>query len=245
MVSPPEHHGPIIPRQALAVLLERSTTGFLTDVGPLRPVSILAFDNSPYFEVPTRLARSLHSSELWPRQLLGIDTSVTGYQELRSAGIRVVRQQDPTVGPPSLAIEQGICADSAEVIQNLPHIRDGVYGAPLVALEDSTRTLGSMVVSLDLLFRRYQRICNTPTVLRRPTSHPHPQRLASCEQIRSGCMSMKRAKEWGNAVVVCIHYSFTVGKTCTSPLLQECCCFLTSSYVVILPGYHVQYTGGV
>jgi hypothetical protein len=58
-----------------------------TDIGLLRLLNSITFENNPYFEVATPLAGLLNSSKLRPGQILGVDTFVTGYQELCSVGV--------------------------------------------------------------------------------------------------------------------------------------------------------------
>jgi hypothetical protein len=83
-----------------------------TDIGLAHLHDTVAFENNPYLQVSTPLTKLLHSEKLRSDLLFGVDTFVTGYQPLRSAGVRVVRRSQSVVrgreNPPYLAIAQGI-----------------------------------------------------------------------------------------------------------------------------------------
>jgi hypothetical protein len=68
-----------------------------TEIGLLHLQDTVAFENNPYFQVVTPLTKLLHSSKLRGRQVFGVDTFVTGYQELRSIGVRAVHRSRTVV----------------------------------------------------------------------------------------------------------------------------------------------------
>jgi hypothetical protein len=144
--STPSAHHPNMSDGVIGEVNERFPN---TDIGLLSLLETTSFENQPYFQVSTPLTRLLHSSELRAGLTVGIDTFVTGYQELRAVGVRVVRRNQGVVRGrsaeyPYLAIDQGIFATTAEVIRTRPQVRDGMCGAPLVVVSGEREVLGGV-----------------------------------------------------------------------------------------------------
>ena len=95
-----------------------------------------SYTNGQFFEIPTRVRRLGHSSDLRHGSRFEFDSFTTGRQNVLCLGSRFGRRSTPSPegGDIYMIIEQRIFSTDAPAIASQPQIRDGTCGLPLVCV---------------------------------------------------------------------------------------------------------------